>query len=131
MSIDAFVVGSCVAMGTGVALLHKQKGANALNLALEGAVSQSLALRAQATCSHPLSVLLLLGGKERQSEQAGAIREDGKNTTCVCSLTFSQRRKTSFMPSGAGISSLIRNFCAATLTSGATSHPENRISIKF
>lgn len=52
-------------MGTGIALLHKQEGADALNFALETAVSQSFALRAQPACSHPLSVLLLLGWEDR------------------------------------------------------------------
>lgn len=102
MSIDAFIIGSCVAMGTGVALLHNQKRANALNLALEAAVSQSLALRAQATRSHPLSVLLLLGGMERHSERADAIREDGRNTSevrgvhvCVASRSHNAERPRS------------------------------------
>lgn len=46
VSIDAFVVSRCVAMGTGVGLLHSQKGADALDLALEAAVGQSLAFGA-------------------------------------------------------------------------------------
>ena len=75
--IDAFIVGWCVAMGTGVCLLHSQEGADALDLALEATVGQSLSFGAQSTCSHPLSVLLLLRGarvkdmQQRERERGG------------------------------------------------------------
>lgn len=91
VSIDTFITGSCVAMGTGIALLHSQKGANALNFALETAVSQSLALWAQATCSHPLSVLLLLGGATGKAGTRVGVRKNNKKRTgetrrklCMC-----------------------------------------------
>lgn len=61
MRIDVLVAGSCVALGIGPAPLHGQEGADALDLALEAAVRQRLALGAQPTGRHPLSILLLLG----------------------------------------------------------------------
>lgn len=69
MRIDAFIVGRCVAMGTGAGLLHSKEGADALDLALESAVSQTLAFGAQSTCSHPLSILLLLEGERETKPQ--------------------------------------------------------------
>lgn len=97
--IDAFIVGWCIAMGTGVGLLHSQEGADALDLALEAAVGQSLAFGAQSTCSHPLSVLLLLRGarvkdkqRERQREREGCgqrreiMRQSGRGGNDICDL---------------------------------------------
>ena len=60
LSIDTFIAGIYVAMRAGVALLHRQEGANALDLTLEATVSQRFAFGAQPACSHPLSILLLL-----------------------------------------------------------------------
>lgn len=80
VSIDAFIVGRCVAMGTGAAFLHGQEGADALDLALETVVSQSLAFGTQSACSHPLSILLLLGdktrGREREIKETGVVGEE-------------------------------------------------------
>lgn len=67
--IDGFIVGRCVAMGTGAALLHSQEGADALDLTLETAVSQRLAFGTQPACSHPLCVLLLLGDERHTAEK--------------------------------------------------------------
>lgn len=74
VSIDGFIIRRCVARGTGGGLLHSQERADALNLTLETAVGQSLAFGAQSTCSHPLSILLLLEG-ERQRHRAKRERE--------------------------------------------------------
>lgn len=87
-------------MGTGVGLLHSQEGADALDLALEATVGQSLAFGAQSTRSHPLSVLLLLrGARVKDAEGRGQRREETKigvaeviYVTCLCDLTFSHRR---------------------------------------
>lgn len=79
VSIDAFIAGRYVAMGTAATLLHSQEGADALDLALETAVSQSLAFGAQSTCSHPLSVLLLLvSERQRHRTERGRERETGE-----------------------------------------------------
>lgn len=69
MRIDAFIVGRCVAMGTGAALLHSQEGADALDLTLETVVSQRLAFGTQSACSHPLCILLLLGDERHTAER--------------------------------------------------------------
>lgn len=75
MSVDALVVGRCVALRIGAAPLHRQEGANALDLALVAVVGQRLAFGAKPTRGHPLSVLLLLqdarrdGVRERQPRQ--------------------------------------------------------------
>lgn len=74
VSVDAFIVGRCVAMGTGAGLLHSQEGADALDLILETAVGQSLAFGGQSTRRHPLSILLLLEG-ERQTQCRKRKRE--------------------------------------------------------
>lgn len=69
MGIDAFIIDRRVAMGTGACLLHSQEGADALDLALETVVSQSLAFGAQSARSHPLSILPLLEGNRRERER--------------------------------------------------------------
>lgn len=69
MRIDAFIIGRCVAMGTGAALLHNQEGADALDLTLETVVSQGLAFGTQPACSHPLRILLLLGDERHTAER--------------------------------------------------------------
>lgn len=92
-------------MGTRVALLHGQEGADALDLTLEAAVSQGLAFGTQSACSHPLSVLILLGTREAGQMENGVVRGEGEKHQSVerpdvndmrglhvCGLTFSQRR---------------------------------------
>lgn len=75
MSVDALVVGRCVALRIGAAPLHRQEGADALDLALVAVVGQRLPFGAQPTRGHPLSVLLLLqdarrdGVRERRPRQ--------------------------------------------------------------
>lgn len=63
--VDAFIVSRRITMGTRVGLLHSQEGADALYLTLESAVCEALAFGGQPTCSHPLSILLVLE-RERQ-----------------------------------------------------------------
>lgn len=65
VSIDALIIGWRVAMRIGAALLHRQKGPNGLDLALEAVVGQRLAFGAQSARSHPLSVLMLLQDARR------------------------------------------------------------------
>lgn len=99
VSIDAFIVGRCVAMGTGAGLLHGQEGADALDLALEAAVGQSLAFWGQSTRGHPLSVLLLLEAErvrlwsERWDKDRGGGHDRMSRTemgrcVCVCPHVF-------------------------------------------
>lgn len=74
VGIDALIAGSCVAMGTGVGLLHCEEGVDALYFTLVTAVCEALAFGGQPTRSHPLCVLLLLEG-ERQRHSAGRKKE--------------------------------------------------------
>lgn len=71
VGIDAFITGRCVAMGTGVGLLHCQEGLDALYFNLETAVCEALAFGGQPTGSHPLSILLLLEGQRKRLSGAG------------------------------------------------------------
>lgn len=95
MSIDALIVGRCVALRIGAAPLHRQEGANALDLALVAVVGQRLAFGAQPTRSHPLGVLLLLqeigrdGVRERQPRQG---RKGPKDQVCAGSRFHSADR---------------------------------------
>lgn len=98
MSVDALVVGRCVALRIGAALLHRQEGSDALDLALVAVVGQRLAFGAQPTRGHPLSVLLLLqdarrdGVRERQPRQG---RKGPKAEECAVSRFHSADRPRS------------------------------------
>lgn len=99
VGIDAFIIGRCVAMGTGVGLLHCKERVDALYFSLVTAVCQGLSFGSQATPRHPLSVLLLLEGERqsRESERAmglwsemwdsGTKTSEGRRV-CVCSHVF-------------------------------------------
>lgn len=76
MSVDGLIIGRRVTVGTRVALLHNQEGADALDLTLEAAVSQSLAFGTQSACSHPLSILMLLGSRDAGQMENGVVREE-------------------------------------------------------
>lgn len=84
MSVDALVVDRRVVVRVGAAPLHRQEGANGLDLALEAAVGQRLAFGAQSARGHPLSVLLLLQDarrdrvreREREAEE-GRLTDEG------------------------------------------------------
>lgn len=69
VGIDAFIVGRCVAMGTGVGLLHCEECVDALYFSLVAAVSEALSFGSQPTPRHPLSVLLLLEGERQQRQR--------------------------------------------------------------
>lgn len=55
-------------LGVGVHVLHLEEGENVLDLQIVGAVGHGLPFGGQATRSHPVGVLFLLGEKVEQDE---------------------------------------------------------------